>query len=77
MDDLTSGFNIGTNYSLTPEFNEMIGFTEEEVRQMLTYYYDNYCFAEECYSETTMYNSNMVLYFVKNYIQRGKAPGIW
>ena len=94
MDDLTSGFNIGTNYSLTLEFNEMIGFTEEEVRQMLTYYsttspfnhsvdelleimkpwYDNYCFAEECYGETTMYNSNMVLYFVKNYIQRGKAP---
>ena len=94
MDDLTSGFNIGTNYSLTPEFNEMIGFTEEEVRQMLTYYsttspfnhsvdelieimkpwYDNYCFAEECYGETTMYNSNMVLYFVNNYIQRGKAP---
>ena len=94
MDHLTSGFNIGTNYSLTPEFNEMIGFTEEEVRQMLTYYsttspfnhsvdelieiikpwYDNYCFAEECYGETTMYNSNMVLYFVKNYIQRGKAP---
>ena len=94
MDDLTSGFNIGTNYSLTPEFNEMIGFTEEEVRQMLTYYsttspfnhsvdelieimkpwYDNYCFAEECYGEITMYNSNMVLYFVKNYIQRGKAP---
>lgn len=94
MDDLTSGFNIGTNYSLTPEFNEMIGFTEEEVRQMLTYYsttspfnhsvdelieimkpwYDNYCFAEECYDETTMYNSNMVLYFVKNYIQRGKVP---
>ena len=94
MDDLTSGFNIGTNYSLTPDFNEMIGFTEEEVRQMLTYYsttspfnhsvdelieimkpwYDNYCFAEECYGETTMYNSNMVLYFVKNYIQRGKAP---
>ena len=94
MDDLTSGFNIGTNYSLTPEFNEMIGFTEEEVRQMLTYYsttspfnhsvdelieimkpwYNNYCFAEECYGETTMYNSNMVLYFVKNYIQRGKAP---
>ena len=34
MDDLTSGFNIGTNYSLSPKFNEMIGFTEEEVRQM-------------------------------------------
>ena len=38
MDDLTSGFNIGTNYSLSYEFNEMTGFTEEEVREMLTYY---------------------------------------
>ena len=91
MDDLTSGFNIGTNYSLTPEFNEMIGFTEEEVRQMLTYYsttspfnhsvdelieimkpwYDNYCFSENSYGRTTMYNSNMVLYFVDNYIRNG------
>ena len=38
MDDLTSGFNIGTNYSLNPRFNEMTGFTEEEVREMLEYY---------------------------------------
>ncbi len=38
MDDLTSGFNVGTNYSLEPEFNEMTGFTEEEVREMLGYY---------------------------------------
>ena len=38
MDDLTSGFNIGTNYSLAPEFNELTGFTEEEVRDMLSYY---------------------------------------
>ena len=38
MDDLTSGFNIGTNYSLSPDFNEMTGFTEEEVREMLDYY---------------------------------------
>ncbi len=94
MDDLTSGFNIGTNYSLTSEFNEMMGFTEEEVREMLAYYstnspfrhtvdeligimkpwYDNYCFAQECYGDTTMYNSNMVLYFVKNYIMSGKVP---
>ena len=95
MDDLTSGFNIGTNYSLSPEFNEMTGFNEEEVRAMLDYYattcqfhhstdelieamkpwYDNYCFAEQSYGGTTMYNSNMVLYFVKNYIDNnGKAP---
>ena len=89
MDDLTSGFNIGTNYSLSPKFNEMTGFTEEEVREMLDYYgsvlpfnhttdelikvmkpwYDNYCFAEERYGETTMYNSVMVLNFVDNYIR--------
>lgn len=89
MDDLTSGFNIGTNYSLSPDFNEMTGFTEEEVRKMLDYYgsvlpfnhttdelikvmkpwYDNYCFAEDRYGETTMYNSVMVLNFVDNYIR--------
>lgn len=91
MDDLTSGFNIGTNYSLYPEFNEMTGFTEEEVREMLGYYasilpfnhtvdeliqvmkpwYDNYCFAEESYGKTTMYNSVMVLNFVDLYIRNG------
>ena len=96
MDDLTSGFNIGTNYSLSAQFNEMTGFTEEQVREMLTYYtntcnlhqytvdelialmkpwYDNYCFAEEAYGETMMYNPNMVLYFVDNYIRnKGKLP---
>ena len=89
MDDLTSGFNIGTNYSLAPEFNEMTGFTEDEVREMLGYYssvlpfnhsvdelikvmkpwYDNYCFAEEEYGKTTMYNSVMVLNFLDKYIR--------
>ena len=88
LDDLTSGFNIGTNYTLSYGFNEMVGFTEQEVREMLTYYsqqydfhhstdelieimkpyYDNYCFAEEAFGETTMYNSNMVLSFLYKYI---------
>ena len=44
LDDLTSGFNIGTNYSLTYGFNEMVGFTELEVREMLTYYSQQYGF---------------------------------
>ena len=95
MDDLTSGFNIGTNYTLSAEFNEMVGFTEPEVRDMLDYYattcefhhttdqlielmkpwYDNYCFSEDKYGEVTMYNSNMVLYFIDNYIRGGcKLP---
>ena len=40
MDDVTSGFNIGRNISLHPEFNDMLGFTEEEVRGLLELYRD-------------------------------------
>ena len=35
LDDVTSGFNIGTNVSLLPEFNAVLGFTEAEVRGLL------------------------------------------
>ena len=38
MDDVTSGFNIGKNVSLHPEFNELLGFTENEVRTVLEIY---------------------------------------
>ncbi len=38
MDDVTSGFNIGKNISLKPQFNEMLGFTEAEVRGLLELY---------------------------------------
>ena len=38
MDDVTSGFNIGSNISLRPEFNELLGFTEDEVRDALATY---------------------------------------
>ena len=44
MDDLTSGFNIGSNYTMHPKFNAMVGFTEAEVRQMLDYYRQFYTF---------------------------------
>ena len=95
MDDLTSGFNIGTNYTTQPEFNAMVGFTEQEVRDMLDYYrqfytfnhttdelievmkpwYDNYCFSVKCLNDPPMYNSDMVLYFVDNYIRnKGELP---
>ena len=40
MDDVTSGFNIGTNVSLEPDFNEMVGFTEAEVRNLVETYRD-------------------------------------
>lgn len=38
MDDVTSGFNIGTNISLLPQFNGIIGFSTDEVRRMVGYY---------------------------------------
>ena len=95
MDDLTSGFNIGTNYTMHRKFNAMVGFTEKEVRELLDYYrqhftfkhttdelieimkpwYDNYCFAKECINEPPLYNSDMVLYFLYNYIDgEGRIP---
>ena len=40
MDDVTSGFNIGANVSLRPGFNEVLGFTEAEVRDLLRMYRD-------------------------------------
>ncbi len=40
MDDVSSGFNIGTNISIDSRFNEIVGFTELEVRTMLSHYYD-------------------------------------
>ena len=86
MDDVTSGFNIGTNISLSPDFNEMVGFTEAEVRRLVETYrecgvfdqdvdtamgimgqwYNGYRFSEE--SETDLYNSDMVLYYLKHSI---------
>lgn len=93
MDDVTSGFNIGTNISMLPQANNIIGFSETEVREMIAYYkaegaitetsdnlidimkpwYDNYCFSSRQSSES-MYNSDMTLYFLNNYLQQGEVP---
>jgi uncharacterized protein YqfB (UPF0267 family) len=95
LDDLTSGFNIGTNYTTSPTFNGMVGFTEAEVQNILEYYasqhefhhttaellalmkpwYDNYCFALKRHGRETLYNSNMVFYFIDSYIRNeGACP---
>ena len=47
MDDVTSGFNIGRNISLKLEFNDMLGFTEAEVRSLLELYRDHGVFNQE------------------------------
>ena len=38
LDDLTSGYNIALNMTIDPRFNQMLGFSEDEVRQMIRYY---------------------------------------
>ena len=38
MDDVTSGYNIATALTLDKHFNEMLGFSDEEVRRIIRYY---------------------------------------
>ena len=53
-----------TYYSQQYEFHH----STDELIEIMKPYYDNYCFAEEAFGETTMYNSNMVLSFLYKYI---------
>ena len=48
LDDVTSGFNIASMITMDSYFNEILGFTEGEVREMLEYYK-----AEGCWSGDT------------------------
>ena len=36
LDDLTSGYNIALNMTIDSRFNQMLGFSEDDVRQMIT-----------------------------------------
>ena len=97
LDDVTSGFNIGWNISIKPEFDEMLGFSTTDVVEMFTYYkehgsipadsdidaivndmkpwYDNYCFAKQALKKKTrMFNCDMVLYYLRNYMDTGCPP---
>ncbi|HLP46022.1 MAG TPA: AAA family ATPase, partial [Candidatus Kapabacteria bacterium] len=38
MDDVTSGYNIGKNVSLHPDFSRALGFTKDDVIAMIEYY---------------------------------------
>ena len=43
LNDVTSGFNIAQMITTNPRFNEILGFTENEVREMLEYYKTKGC----------------------------------
>ena len=89
LDSLTSGFNISTDITRDARFNEMMGFTEEEVRNLIKrtiqdekniekiikemkINYNGYLFSED--SKKTLFNSDMVLYYLKNFEESGNPP---
>ncbi|MDR3198707.1 MAG: ATP-binding protein [Planctomycetaceae bacterium] len=86
LDDLTSGYNIASNYSRKLQYNEMLGFTREEVDTLMDvvgidinrigvdmeYYYNGYRFNEDAVNK--VYNSSMILYFFEQILATNKPP---
>ena len=89
LDSLTSGFNISTDITQDREFNEMMGFTEKELNKLMTEQdiegekqkkllpimrenYNGYRFS--LYGKEKIYNSNMCLYFLNNYVRFQEIP---
>lgn len=89
LDSLTSGFNIGKDITQDVDFNEMMGFTQEELIRMLDRQeiskeeqaeilpimknnYDGYKFSIK--AKEQIYNSNMCLYFLTDYVRLGEIP---
>ena len=89
LDSLTSGFNVSKDITQDVRFNDMMGFTKEELIQLMDTqqiskemqdtllpimkeHYDGYGFSIA--TSTRMYNSNMCLYFLSDYIGLGRIP---
>ena len=86
--DVTSGSNIGKNISLSEEFNNFVGITNDELLKIIEYYqldtqkeeilsrckewYNNYKFNPDV--THTIYNSNMILYYIDHLIRTNKEP---
>jgi len=79
LDDVTSGFNITNNLSDDLRFNEMLGFTEDEVEFLIDecgidrtkinidrkFLYNGYKFHLD--AENKLYNSAMILYILNKF----------
>ncbi len=89
LDSLTSGFNILSDLTHHPQYETMMGFTEDEVKtlldlvlqdknrketilQELRIWYNGYRFYEG--STLNIYNSDMVLYYLKHFKDTQQAP---
>ena len=89
LDSLTSGFNIASDKTKDRKFNEMMGFTKEELLKLMDSQnlskedqenilpimkenYDGYMFS--LYGKEKIYNSNMCLYFLNEYVEYKELP---
>ena len=89
LDSMTSGFNIIKDETQDRTFNEMMGFTEEELKILMKEQeiseeeqkellpimkenYDGYKFSLK--GEERIYNSNMCLYFLNEYVKYKEIP---
>ena len=90
MDDVTSGFNIGTNISLRPQFADLTGFRHDDLRAMADYYAPRCGFdADRAYdaaitwydnyrfgsaSAPSVANTTLVLYFFEQLVNARVWP---
>ena len=89
LDSLTSGFNIGLDITQDRDFNEMMGFTNSELLQMiedleitkeeqkeiLPIMKENYDgYRFSLKANEKIYNSNMCLYFLNKYVRFKEIP---
>ncbi len=89
LDSLTSGFNIVTHLTHHHAFHNLMGFTEEEVTQLLDLVLEDKSRAGEVIKDMRdwyngyrfslegfdkIYNSNMVLYFLQEFAKFQKNP---
>ena len=89
LDSLTSGFNIGKDISQDVRFNEMMGFTREELvrilnneeipveeqEKILPIMKENYDgYKFSMKAKSEIYNSNMCLYFLSEYSWSKEVP---
>ena len=89
LDSLTSGFNIGTDITQDIDFNDMMGFTRDELvgilnnqeipieeqEKILPIMKENYDgYKFSLNAKNQIYNSNMCLYFLSRYIRLGEIP---
>ena len=94
LDSTTSGFNIANDITKNQKFNNMLGFSQDDViaimnemqidktkqqelMPIIKQNYDGYIFSnllEGNLENYRIYNSNMTLYFLTEYIEQGKIP---